>query len=226
LPGRRSSRTTSRGSAGAGKALEVNPDDPEIYYTFAFAYWKTEKYDKALEYTEKAIDHADNIGLENPGLKSDAYNLKGSLLVLRGDREEAIQAFEKALDDELYPRPEFTFYNLASVYIDMKRYPEAQKAAQKSLEHNPHYAPAWKILGQIHVEQGDEKSAIEALGNAIKEFNGYTEAYWDLAQIHIRQGNFIEARRNLNEVINSTRAAPWGQGGAAHHDPGPVPLGD
>ncbi|MRR14707.1 tetratricopeptide repeat protein, partial [archaeon] len=171
------------------KALEVNPDDPEIYYTFAFAYWKTEKYDKALENTEKAIDYADNLGLENPGLKSDAYNLKGSLLVLKGQKEKAIKAFEKALEDELYPRPEYTCYNLASVYLDLKRYPEAQKAAMKGLDYNPHYAPAWKILGQVYVELGDENGAIDALNNAVKEFNGYTEAYWDLAQIYIRKGN-------------------------------------
>ncbi len=183
------------------KALEANPKDPEVYYALTLAYWKSEKYDKALENVDKAIQYADSLDLDHPGLKSEAYNLKGTILVLKGKNEEAITAFTKAVKDELYATPEYAYFNLASLYADMDRYEDAQKAAQMALDRNQHYAPAWHISGRIFVKKGDNMKAIEAFNRAIFEYNGYTEAYWNLAQIHIKRGEKKEAIRLLNEVI-------------------------
>lgn len=183
------------------RAIEANPKDPEAYYALALAYWKTEKLDKALENADKAITYADNLDLDHPGLESEANNLKGTILVLKGENEKAIDAFQRAVKDELYQTPEYAYYNLASVYLDLDRYDEAQKAAQEALDGNPHYAPAWKISGDIYLKQRDERQAIEAYNHAVLEFKGYTEAYWNLAQVLIKRGQKREARANLNEVI-------------------------
>lgn len=183
------------------RALEANTSDPEVFYAFSLAYWKSENYEKALENVDKAIRHADNLILDHPGLKSEAYNLKGSLLVLKGKKEDAISAFKNAVKDELYSTPEYTYFNLASLYLDMDRHEDAQKAAQQALDRNQHYAPAWNISGQILFKQGDENQAIDAFNHAIFEFNGYVEAYWNLARIHTKRGNKKEALRLLQEVV-------------------------
>ena len=45
------------------KARNVNPTDPEVYYGFAFAYWKSGKFDQALENADKAIELGDKLEL-------------------------------------------------------------------------------------------------------------------------------------------------------------------
>jgi tetratricopeptide (TPR) repeat protein len=182
------------------RAIQANPKDPEVYYAYALAYWRTEKFDKALENAGKAVDLAGKLDMEHPGLKSEAYNLKGTVLLSMGNPEDAIKAFQNALKDELYATPEYAHYNLASVYYDLKRYPEAERHAREALERNPHYAPAWKILGQAYMKQDKDAQAIGAYQKALLEFPQYTEAYWELAQAYFKAGNTQEAIRCLREV--------------------------
>jgi type IV pilus assembly protein PilF len=183
------------------KAAEANATDPEVYYGLALAYWKSGKYDKAIENADKAITYGDNIGLEHPGLKSEAYNLKGTILFGEGKNEEAITAFKNALRDELYQTPEYALHNLATVYFQMNNLPLAHENAQKALEYNPHYAPAWELLSRIYVAQGKINDAIDALKHAVLEFPGYTEAHWELALLYIQTGNTEQAKEHLIEVV-------------------------
>jgi Tfp pilus assembly protein PilF len=183
------------------RAVQANPKDPEVYYAYALAYWRTERFDRALENASTAVSLAGRLGLERPGLKSEAYNLKGSILVSMEKPEEAIQSFKNALKDELYATPEYACYNLASVYYQTGRYPEAEQSAKKALGENSHYAPAWNILGQAFMKQEQDKHAIEAFEKAILEFPQYTEAHWELAQALFKTGDTNSAVRHLREVI-------------------------
>lgn len=192
------------------KAVDANPRDPEVYYAFAMVYLNSQKFEKALENADKAIRYGDNLELDHPGMKSEAYNLKGTILVSMGKKKEAISAFQNAAKDELYATPEYAYYNIATTSFDMKQYDEAKTAAQKALDHNPHYAPAWKTLSQVYVELGEDSQAIDALKHAILEYPGYTEAHWDLAQILIRRGNTQEGIKSLNEAVRLDPEGPFG----------------
>ncbi|MFY9398385.1 MAG: tetratricopeptide repeat protein [Desulfomonilia bacterium] len=183
------------------RAAKENPKDPEVYYAYALAYLKSEKYDQALENVERAISLADRLSMEHPGLKSEAYNLKGTILVHTGNSKDAIKAFQNALKDELYATPEYAHYNLASVYFHDRKYEEAERWAQQALAANSHYAPAWNILGQVYLRQGRDAQAIEAFKKAILEFPGYAEAHWELAQAYFKVGNISKAAEHLREVI-------------------------
>ena len=183
------------------KANMANGSDPEVYYGFALAYWKTGKYDKALANADKAIEYGDKLGLERPGLKSEAYNLKGTLLFGEGKNEAAIESFKNALKDELYQTPEFAYRNLATVYLAMQNIPLASENVQKALDYNSHYAPAWEILSKIYLIQGRTNDAVEALNHAILEFPGYTEAHWELAELYLQLDNEVKAKEHLIEVI-------------------------
>jgi Tfp pilus assembly protein PilF len=183
------------------KAATANPSDPEVYYYLATIYKNSGKYDKAIENVDKAITYGDNIGLELPGLKSEAYNLKGTILFNEGKNDEAIAAFRNALQDELYLTPEYALHNLANVYFQMNNLPLAYENAQKALECNPHYAPAWEDLSRVYVAQGKINDAIDALKHAVLEFPGYTEAHWELALLYIQTGNTEKAKEHLVEVV-------------------------
>ncbi len=193
------------------KAQKANPNDPEVYYGFALAYWKAGKSEKALENADKTISLGDRLGLEHPGLKSEAYNLKGTILSGMGANEEAMLAFEAALKDELYTTPEYPLHNMASIYLANKQYDKAKQAASQALENNPHYAPSWELLGRLFVEQGRDTQAIEAFNHAVLEFPGFIDAHWGLAQLYLRRGNTDRGIVHLKEVI---RLDPKGLMGA------------
>jgi tetratricopeptide (TPR) repeat protein len=193
------------------RALDANSGDPEVYMGFAMAYRQSGAYDKALENVDKAIKYSGNLGLDHPGMKSEAYFMKGTILALQsGKEEEAIKNFQLATRDELYATPEFAYNNISAIYYGLKRYPEAQDAAQEALNRNPQYAPAWRTLSLVYLQEGKEDQAIEALDNAIKQYSGYTEAHWDLAQILIRKGRTKEGIAHLNEVVQLDPGGPFG----------------
>ena len=183
------------------RAARENPKDPEIYYAYALAYLKTGKYDQALENVDRAISLADRLSFDHPGFKSEAYNLKGTILVNEGNTQDAIKAFRNALKDELYATPEYALYNLASLYFQNRSCEEAEHYAQQALEANNHYAPALKILGQIFLKQDRDAQAIEAFQKAILEFPGYAEAHWELAQAYFKAGSIPKAAEHLREVV-------------------------
>lgn len=183
------------------KAKNANKEDPEVYYGFALAYWKSGKNESALENIDQCIALGDKLGLEHPGLISEAYNLKGTILTGMGSYDKAMKEFKNALKDELYTTPEYPYHNIASLYLLNKEYGKAQEAANRALEHNSHYAPAWELLGRLYIEQGRDLQAIEALMHAVLEYPGYVDAHFELGQAYIRQGEKDKAIEHLQEVI-------------------------
>ncbi|MBN2299163.1 MAG: tetratricopeptide repeat protein, partial [Deltaproteobacteria bacterium] len=164
----------------------------------------------ALENIEKAIARGDKLELEHPGLKSEAYNLKGSILIGMDSYEEALSSFEEALKDELYTTPEYPLHNMSFIYLQDKLYDKAQESATRALDHNPHYAPAWEMLGKIFLQQGKDAQAIEAFKHAILEFPGYIDAHWEIAQLYIRLGDTEQGIFHLNEVIRLDAGGVFG----------------
>lgn len=192
------------------KAAAANPTDPEVYYAYALAYWRSDRDDRALENIDKAIEFAHKIDAERPGIRSEAYNLKGSILVSQGKYDASIPFFTKALEDELYQTPEFVLYNLATVYLQKQNLPLAFQNAQKALERNAHYAPAWHVMSKIYVAQGRPNDAVEALKHAILEFPAYAEARWDLANLYLQMGARDAAREQLVQVVQMDPGGRYG----------------
>jgi tetratricopeptide (TPR) repeat protein len=134
-------------------------------------------------------------------MKSEAYNLKGSLLVMLKKNDEALKCFKKALEYDLYRTPEYTLFNMASVYITMGNFPEAKTTLAKAVEIKPDYAPAWDALGVVCSKTGDNVSAIEAFKKALAIYPDYIEVHWEIAQVYADTGDTEEAKMHLMEVI-------------------------
>lgn len=191
------------------KALNANPTDPEVYYGYAVAYWKSGTFDKALQNVDKTIEYSDKLELEHPGIKGEAYNLKGTIYAGQKKFDEAVSNFKKALSDELYQTPEYSLYNLATMYLEKKDIALALETDQKTLERNSHYAPAWHLLSKLYVAQGKPNDAINALRHAILEYPGYAEAHYDLAQLYLQMGATEKARDEFVKVVELDQGGPF-----------------
>lgn len=193
------------------KAEDVNPSDPEVFYGLALTYRRWLKYDLALKYVDKSISNGDKLGFEHPGMKSEAYNLKGDILFQLKRYDDALECFAKALEDDLYPDPQFSWYNKGLVYFSLNKDAQARKCFNAALAKDEHYAPAWLGLGQLANREGKNEEALRFLQKAVKEFPDYAEAHVILSQIYLRQGDKKSSAEHLRQVIRIDQTGPLGR---------------
>lgn len=192
------------------KARSANPDDPEVYYGFAFAYWRSGKFEQALENADKAVALSEKLEIEHPGLKGEAYNLKGSIYSSQGKYDEAMASFKMALTDELFQTPEYSQYNIALLYVQKGNLQMAYETAQKILERNSHFAAAWHLMAKIYIAQNRPTDALEALKHALLEDPGFAEARWDLAELYLKMGATEKARGELTKLVEQDPGGSYG----------------
>ena len=81
----------------AAKAVYSNPNNSTFIDTYAWVFFKKKNYDMALLYIKSAIDNADSPS-------ADILEHYGDILYMTGDKENAVNQWEKAL--ELNPTKE------------------------------------------------------------------------------------------------------------------------
>ena len=87
------------------------------------------------------------------------FNNAGLTAYYAGRHQEALAAFEEALKDRTYPSPEKILYNLGTLHLEAKRYPEALDAFQRAVAANTNYAKGYYGLGLIYAETGKGEDA-------------------------------------------------------------------
>jgi Tfp pilus assembly protein PilF len=99
------------------------------------------RIEDAIEECHRAIAQDPDFG--NP------YNDIGAYLIEKGELDEAIIWFQKALLARRYESPAFPHLNLGRVYERKGQWTEAIDSYKKSLALNPSYALAKKALGRL-----------------------------------------------------------------------------
>ncbi|MCL2688820.1 MAG: tetratricopeptide repeat protein [Chitinispirillia bacterium] len=75
-----------------------------------------------------------------------AWNNLGAIYGARGDLEEAVNAYTKALENQTAPE---TYANLANVLIALEKHEEARNIVKKGLEHNPRNSHLVRLQRQL-----------------------------------------------------------------------------
>ena len=193
------------------QAEDANPKDPEVSYGFALIYIRMGRLDDALKYADKTIKNGDKMGYDHPGMKSEGYNIKGTILYDMKKYDEAIVCFNETLKDDLYPTPEFTYYNLSRAYLKKGDLDNAETFLNKSLSRAPEYAPAWELQGKIYVSRLKIKEAIESFKKALSIFPGFIEAQLDLGITYQIDNNIGEAMKCFTKVMQMDEEGPYGR---------------
>lgn len=135
-------------------------------------------YERALEITNRAIDDAQEYGLEFN--LPDIYLLKGYIAAQMEDADASIQAHEAAIEwSRQLERPDVvitSLNNIGSTYIDTERYGEARATLEQALS---------EIRGQ------ESPDAANGINENLVRFN--------LAYLDIMQGNHEEAVDRLEQ---------------------------
>lgn len=122
------------------RSLEVYPT-AEAYTFLGWTYSFLGDYDRAIQNCQKAIEVDPDFG--NP------YNDIGAYLIEKGQVEEAIPYFQKALVAPRYESYCFPHYNLGRVYEMQGLLNMAREQYEKALEKNPRYTLAKVALEKL-----------------------------------------------------------------------------
>ncbi|MCM0753750.1 tetratricopeptide repeat protein [Desulfovibrio aminophilus] len=112
------------------------PHDTDLKADIADRFLKVGRYQDALGYLEEALRHDPNA--------IHLYNRIGIVLRKMQDFATAEKYYLKA--QEIADNDEYLFFNIGRLYIDWKKWPEVEKAAQRALKVNPGFAEAEKML--------------------------------------------------------------------------------
>lgn len=133
------------------KSLQLNSKDADVHAFLGVVYLLLSDFPGA----EKELEEALKL---NPYL-TDARNSLGAVYMKTGRGDEARAAFEEALKDRTYPSPEKVLYNLGTLHLEAKRYPEALEAFQRAVTANAAYAKGYFGLGQAYAGMGKAEDA-------------------------------------------------------------------
>ena len=111
-------------------------------YTFlGWTYSWMGRIDEAIEECHKAIVQDPDFG--NP------YNDIGAYLIEKGEFDEAIPWFQKAIHAKRYESPAYPHLNLGRVYERKGNWTEAIDSYKRALALDPSYGLAKKALGRL-----------------------------------------------------------------------------
>ena len=122
------------------KSIESHPT-AEAYTFLGWTYSFMGRLDEAIEECHKAIAQDPDFG--NP------YNDIGAYLIEKGELDEAMTWFQKALQARRYESPAFPHLKLGRVHERKGQWTEAIDSYKKALALNPSYALAKKALGRL-----------------------------------------------------------------------------
>ncbi|MEQ1636027.1 MAG: tetratricopeptide repeat protein [Methylococcales bacterium] len=158
----------------------LNLKDPALWHKLgdqlkhdselSFNHQKRTAYsDAAIEAYQKAIDLDAmdykawfSLGdIHRVRIKARAYSANKE-----SNRELAIAAYNKVAS--IYPKSEWAFYYLGSLYQQQKKFDEAIENYKKQLKNTPKHKFAWQYLASAYQKQNKLKEAIEAYQQDLK----------------------------------------------------------
>jgi len=168
------------GSA-ASQPLQQVPDGLS-----ASQYYELGKQYKAAGWPEQAREALTRSMKADPqgvGKKADIYlrayiprdpvpafavqmNIDGYNKMAQGDQAGAIRAFRECID--LFPRFEWPYGNLGSIYTEQGRTKEAKEILEKAVTINPSYVNGWLHLVEANLKDRDLKAARDAVQTALQ----------------------------------------------------------
>ena len=173
------------------KAIELTPDNPDLYANRGAAYLRLNNYMEAKKDLDKALR-----------LKPDAakiYVVYGDLYSRVGESDDAIDYYNRAL--QLNPNDAYVYYSRGVAYQRMKNYPGAISDFTKAISINPKYVDAY--IGRAMILVYGEKNlqaATDDLNKVLSITPDNSHAKSLLGGIKIQQEMAKQAQENQEQL--------------------------
>lgn len=191
------------------KALEIDPNFPEVWLHKANLYIAQKDYAKAISCFNEVL----KLNPDLPLLLIDLWINKGVCHRKVGELEEAIKCYEQA--SLIDPQIGDIYANLGNIYLDMRRPLEALQYFDKAIEvgsDQSAFSPTAKnSKGTAFLELGRLQEALD-MYNEVMEFNpGYAPSWLGKGVVLHKLGKFKEALACLDKAaaIESDYTHAW-----------------
>ncbi len=181
------------------EAEKRNGDDAELQNSLGLAYYCKEEHFLAIEAYKKAVALKPDF--------SEAWNNLGAAFATVGQYDNALTAFDKALENLLYATPERAWLNkgdaLAARFDSQNAaaaYDKAISLAMPKPQSRDVVCVAYNRQGALHMRDKRYHLAVRSLGNAVKLCPKYAEPYAQLSNAYLRLGKRKEAVQACDKV--------------------------
>ncbi|MFW5791124.1 MAG: tetratricopeptide repeat protein [Desulfohalobiaceae bacterium] len=122
-----------------------------------------------------------------PGEVQARIELAESYLASNDYRNSLKELLE--IEEQSGNNPRF-LYDLGITYVGLREYERAAQALERAVDLEPDYGPAWNLLGQAHIAQGNVEPAIDAFERSMGIMTYLTPEYpaYNLAKLYQSRG--------------------------------------
>jgi tetratricopeptide (TPR) repeat protein len=142
-------------------------------------------------------------------VKTSIWVEKGVALVIEGKYNEAIEAFNKAI--ELNPKDAVAYNNRGAAYGQTGNYKQQIEDSSKALQLNPKDAVAFNNRGVAYGELGNHEQEIEDCSKAIELNPKLAVAYYHRGIAYHKLGNRKQAIKNKSKAYALNPRKTWGK---------------
>ncbi len=159
-----------------------------------------EEAQNAWEQTQRALTWATEIDPRNTKLIAQASYAAGRLAFLRNKKDEALQFWKKAADqDKTWFLP---LNSLSVIYNERKNYPAARSACEEAIRREPNTALPYNNLGTAWLLAKDDVKAEENYRKAISLAPNWPRPHAWLAEIAMRRKDYQLAVEEFEMVLS------------------------
>jgi tetratricopeptide (TPR) repeat protein len=194
------------------KALELNPERPDVYIGMGWAAFEKGEYEKAIVFWRKAIEI-------NPKIPAVHNSIAQTLIVL-GKYDEVIKEAQEEL--KISPTSSLSYFLLGQGYLKLKEYDKAKKYYETAIELQPDYMNAYYGLFTVcsRLKLQDEAGKHLAIFKKLKAEDSkvlmdrnkafddvvlmrkmLAEIYNDAEHIYYKNGHLQEAEKLLQRAV-------------------------
>uniref|UniRef100_UPI0032180793 tetratricopeptide repeat protein n=1 Tax=uncultured Draconibacterium sp. TaxID=1573823 RepID=UPI0032180793 len=198
------------------KVIELFPNQPQGYFFHAIACVQLEKFEEAKTISDEGLDYV----IENPQLQANFLMLKGESIYKLGNKAEAFQIFDKAV--EIDPENYLTLNNYAYyLSVDGSNLDKAERMSGRVVERFPDNSTyldthAWvlfkkgeytlaKFYMETAIKNGGEDNAtlLEHFGDILFKYGKESEAvdYWEKAKSNGSDSKVLDRKINERKYI-------------------------
>ncbi|MHC4085296.1 MAG: tetratricopeptide repeat protein [Planctomycetota bacterium] len=194
------------------KALELNPERPDVYIGMGWTAFEKAEYDKAIVFWRKALEI-------NPKIPAVHNSIAQTLIVL-GRYDEVIKEAEEEL--KISPKSSLSYFLLGQGNLKLKEYDKARKYYETAIELKPDYMNAYYGLFTVcsrlklkdearkhlavfqKLKAEDSKILMDrnkAFDDVVLMRKMLAEIYSDAENIYYEKGNLQEAEKLLQRAV-------------------------
>jgi type IV pilus assembly protein PilF len=182
------------------RGIDVDPGNPDAHNVLAILYERLGENELAGKHYKRATDLAPH----DPYIR----NARGSYLCKLKEFDSALQEFELALDNPLYPTPWVALTNAGLCAERSGDSDKAERYYRAALTANSKYSPALFQMAELSFEQRNDMSARAYLERYHSAKPPNAASLWLGVQVEQRLGDRVKAVEYKRQLLKDFPDAP------------------